>query len=130
MSINMMLNLINNVSRQMIGAPLYNKQAKCFYVVDPLSFIIHIPNLSQCIDALNLITVYKQGESIGCRVGSLPPKSIGLALGFQQGDIITAINSIPSTTTDSRFEIYQTIVGICKLGDTIHVAMTRNNKII
>lgn len=103
------------------------KTGEMSYVVDPFSFINHIQNLSQCIDALNLITVFKQGKSIGCRVGSLPPKSIGLALGLQQGDIITAINGIPSTTTDSRFEIYQTIVGL-HLGDTINVAMTRNNQ--
>ncbi len=97
------------------------------YVVDPQSFIMHIPNLSQCIDTLNLITVYKQGESIGCRIGILQPKSIGLALGLQQGDIITAINTIPSTTTDSRFEIYQAVVNM-KLGDTITVGITRNNR--
>ena len=59
--------------------------------------------------------------------GILQPKSIGLALGLQQGDIITAINNIPSTTTDSRFEIYQAVVNM-KLGDTITLGITRNNR--
>ncbi len=97
------------------------------YAVDPMSFVRHIPNLSQCIDALNLITVYKQGKSIGCRVGALQPKSIGIALGLQQGDIITSINGIPSTTTDSRFDIYQKIIAM-NVGDVITLIFTRNNQ--
>ncbi len=97
------------------------------YAVDPMSFIKHISNLSQCIDSFNLITVYKQGKSIGCRVGALQPKSIGLALGLQQGDIITSINNIPSTTTDSRFEIYQKIIAMNN-GDTINITLMRNNQ--
>lgn len=103
------------------------KMGENSYAVDPASFTKHISNLSQCIDALNLITVYKQGKSIGCRVGALQPKSIGLALGLQQGDIITSINGIPSTTTDSRFEIYQKVIAM-NIGDVITLHLIRNNQ--
>lgn len=95
------------------------------YLVDPNTFIEAIPNLSELIDKINLVTVYKKGRSVGCRVGLLQPKSIGTALGLQQGDIIESINNIPATTTDSRFEIYQKIITM-NIGDTIMVNLLRH----
>jgi type II secretory pathway component PulC len=95
------------------------------YLVDPATFIEVIPNLSELIDKINLVTVYKKGRNVGCRVGLLQPKSIGTALGLQPGDVIESINKVPATTTDSRFEIYQKIIGM-NLGDTITINLLRN----
>lgn len=103
------------------------KKGSFDYIVDPQTFIQSIPNLAEFIDALNLITVYQKGRSIGCRIGILQPKTIGVALGLQTGDIIETINSIPATTTDSRFEIYQKLISM-DLGDTIEVNLVRNQQ--
>ncbi len=97
------------------------------YLVDPRAFIQSIPNLAELIETLNLFTVYKKGQSIGCRIGTLQPKTIGIALGLQTGDIIESINAIPATTTDSRFEIYQKIISM-DLGSTIEVTLLRNQQ--
>jgi type II secretion system protein C len=103
------------------------KKGENDYLVDPTMFVQSVQNLAELIDKLNLITVYKKGKSIGCRIGLLQPKSIGLALGLQQGDVIGAINNIPATTTDLRFEIYQKIIDM-DLGDTIAVSLMRNQE--
>lgn len=95
------------------------------YLLDPFSFMQSVPNLAELIDVFNLITVFKKGKSIGCRVGTLQPKSLGIAMGLQAGDLIESINSIPATTTDLRFEIYQKIISM-GLGDVITVNLLRN----
>lgn len=79
------------------------------YTVDPDLFVARVGNLGQLIDMLDLTTVYKKGENIGCRVGDLEENSLGLALGLQKNDIIIAVNNIPATTTTNRFKIYKEI---------------------
>lgn len=97
------------------------------YMIDPIAFVHAIPDLGQFIEMLHLITAYKQGVSIGCRVGTLDEKSIGTALGLQAGDIITAINEIPATTMDERLKIYESILAK-KQNETITVDLTRNKE--
>lgn len=108
-------------------SPIVQKKGDYDYLIDAQAFVKVIPNLAELIDKLNLITVYRKGKSIGCRIGILQPKSIGIALGLQTGDIIESINNIPATTTDSRFEIYQRIISM-DTGSTIHVNLLRNQE--
>ncbi len=103
------------------------KKGENNYVIDPYAFVQSISNLAELIDKLNLITVYKKGKSIGCRVGNLQQKSIGFALGLQPGDIIEFINTIPATTTDFRYEIYQKVLAM-ELGDIIEINLLRNQE--
>jgi type II secretory pathway component PulC len=102
------------------------KVSETKYNIDPELFVEKIRNLAQFIDALNLITVYRQGESIGCRVGKLENNSLGIALGLMQGDIIQSINNIPLTTTDNRFEIYKSILGMVPIGSFTAVILRKN----
>ena len=51
-------------------------------------FTERIKNLAQFIDVLNLTTAYKQGVSVGCRIGSSASNSLVHELGFKEGDII------------------------------------------
>lgn len=97
------------------------------YLLNPQEFTKRIKNLAQFIDILNLTTVYKQGKSVGCRIGHLEENSLGLALGLQSGDIIVRINDIPATDTAHRFEIYKHIIAL-DIDDTITVALQRNNE--
>jgi type II secretion system protein C len=97
------------------------------YTLDPDLFIERIHSLAQCIDALNLTTVYRQGKSFGCRIGALEKNSLGIALGLAQGDIIERINDIPATDTSSRFTIYKMITAM-KPSDIITLNVIRKNQ--
>jgi len=80
------------------------------FTIDTTLFIQRIQNLAQFIDFLNLSTAYKNGASVGCRIGAIKDKSLGVALGFETGDIVTAINGIEATTTEERLRIYREIL--------------------
>ena len=97
------------------------------YMVDPIAFARAIPDLGQFIEMLHLITAYKQGVSIGCRIGTLTEKSIGTALGLQAGDIITSIDAIPATTMQERLKIYESVLSK-KENDKIVVTLMRNQQ--
>jgi type II secretion system protein C len=101
-----------------------SQQSAYEYIVDPAKFIEVVPSLAHFIDLLNLTTVYKKGKSIGCRVGNMPPNSIGTALGLMPGDLITTINKKPITTTDERLIVYKEISQL-ELGHPISVELTR-----
>lgn len=97
------------------------------FVVNPNAFILRVQNLGQFIDMLDLTTVYRKGESAGCRIGNLEENSLGNALGLQVGDIILSVNNIPATTTSHRFKIYKTLVSASGPA-TIKVYLKRNNR--
>ena len=97
------------------------------FMVDPIAFARHIPDLGQFIEMLHLITAYKQGQSIGARVGTLAEKSIGTALGLQAGDIITEIDNIPARTMDERLRIFESVLSKQE-NDTITVSLLRNKQ--
>lgn len=97
------------------------------YQLNIKEFTQRVKSLAQLIDMLDLTTAYKQGESVGCRIGQLPEKSFGTYIGLQSGDIITAINGIAATTIDNRLKIYKKIVGMHN-GDTIQIALQRKKQ--
>ena len=105
---------------------IIQKRNDTTYAIDPDLFIERITNLAQLIDLFNLTTVYKQGKSIGCRIGRMQPGSPGLAMGLLPGDIIETINDIPATESNSRFEIYKNVIGQ-QIGDMINVQLLRKN---
>ncbi len=88
--------------------------------IDPTSFIEVVPTLAQFIDLLDITTVYKRGKSIGCRIGKITQGSLAEALGFEPNDIIFSIAGIPTTSTESRFEIYQHLLTL-NLSDSFTV---------
>lgn len=96
------------------------------YTIDTQEFTFRIKNLAQFIDLLDLTTVYQQGKSVGCRIGTLSENSFGAELGLQSGDIILAINGITTADTAHRMEIYKQIRSL-KSKDTIIVELLRNN---
>jgi type II secretion system protein C len=96
------------------------------FVVDPEAFIEVIPSLAALINDLDLITVYKNGQPAGTRIGSLNPGSLGLELGLQMGDIITAINGKKANTVTERLGVYADMIRL-PLGAVIEVGFTRFN---
>lgn len=97
------------------------------YFVDPHNFATRVRNLAQCIDMLNLTTVYKQGKSVGTRVGKVGENTLAPALGLQQGDVIERVNTIPATDTASRYKIYEQVIGL-DMGEIVTINMIRNNR--
>lgn len=80
------------------------------FTINTSLFTSRIHNLAQFIELLSLSTAYKDGVSIGCRIGDIKNQSLGFSLGFQTGDIITNINGIGATTTEERLRIYHEIL--------------------
>jgi type II secretion system protein C len=97
------------------------------FYISPTQFTNRVKNLAQFIDMLDLITVYKQGHSVGCRIGNLRENSFGKEIGLQTGDIILSINGIPATDTAQRFKIYKGIIAM-KPNDLITVDLSRHNQ--
>jgi len=81
-----------------------------YYVIDPHSFVQVVPTVAQCIDMLDLTTVYHKGQSVGCRVGQAAHETLGQALGFEQHDIILSVAGLPATNTQDRLDIYHKLV--------------------
>ncbi|MCF7900427.1 hypothetical protein K9K77_02875 [Candidatus Babeliales bacterium] len=100
-----------------------NKQ----YLLDPETFVGVTKNLAQCIDMLDISTVYKQGKSIGCRVGSLEKGSLGNAMGLKMHDIISHIDNLPITTQDERFAAYETLLQKT-FGQVVTLTIIRNDQ--
>lgn len=95
------------------------------YLIDSTLFTERIKTLAQFIEMLDLTTVYKQGMSIGIRVGSLENDSLGKALGLHSGDIIMRVNDISADTKIQRAKIYQSIMRM-HATDTITVLLDRD----
>jgi type II secretory pathway component PulC len=103
---------------------IVQKQSEIHYLVNPKTFITRIGNLAHLIEILDLTTAFRQGESIGCRIGKMDTKSLGYALGFLPNDIITSIQGIKPNSTSNRITIYNTLAEL-SLGDTITVEIAR-----
>lgn len=97
------------------------------FLIDPVAFARRVQDLGQLIEMLHLITAYKQGVSIGCRIGKLDEKSIGTALGLQPGDIVTTINGMQADTMTNRLKIYESILGT-KNNELVIVQLLRNKQ--
>ena len=82
------------------------------YTIDPTLFADRVKSLAQFIDMLDLTSVYKKGQNVGCRIGSLEKDSFGASLGLQSGDIIVRINNIPATDTAHRLKIYKEMTNV------------------
>ncbi len=110
-------------------ADVIQKQSDTSYLVNPKAFISRIGNLAQLIEMLDLTSAFRRGESIGCRVGKMDTKSIGYALGFLPGDIVTNINSIIPSTTTNRIKIYNALSEL-DLGAQVKVQILRKGRTI
>lgn len=97
------------------------------YLISPKEFKRRVKSLAQFIDLLDLTTVYKQGKSIGCRIGNIEPDSLGFELGFKPGDVILTVDNIPATDSQHRFAIYKKIVDM-QTKQNIIVELLRNNQ--
>ncbi len=97
------------------------------YLFDHESFAHIIKNMAQCIDIFDLTTSYKNGKSIGCKIGFLDAESLGYAMGFESYDTITAIDSLPLTTAEERITLFDHFKTVT-FTQTIEINGMRNNE--
>jgi type II secretory pathway component PulC len=97
------------------------------FVIDPDLFINKIRSLGNLISNLNIITAYKDGISIGCKIGNILEDSIASSIGLEKGDIVLQINGLPLATLDQRLDAYNQITGL-KKGDSIVINLIRENQ--
>lgn len=97
------------------------------YIIDPQEFTLRITSLAQCIDTIGLVTAYKKGTSIGCRIGKIMDQPLCEHLGLKTGDIILSVNTIPTATTLDRLRIYKMITSL-KEGESFNYVLQRKNE--
>jgi type II secretory pathway component PulC len=97
------------------------------YLLDPQEFAQRVTSLAEFIDMIGLVTAYKKGTSIGCRLGKGSDQSFRDAIGLKTGDIINTINTISTSNTVDRLKIYKEIVSMQE-NDTIVVSVTRKER--
>ena len=106
---------------------IIQRQTESAFLVNPHTLTSRITSLAQFIDMLDITTAFKQGQSIGIRIGKMDNKSIGFALGFMPGDTILKIQNIPPTTTKNRLQIYNNLTA-AELGTRISVLVRRKGR--
>lgn len=97
------------------------------YAVDPQALKNRLKSLAHFIDMLDITGAFDKGISVGCRIGRMPPDSLGIALGFHYGDLVTAINDMPLFTTQERVAAYQALKNLSMDG-SVRVTLTRNRR--
>ncbi len=80
------------------------------YQINLEEFTNQVKSLSQVLDALNLITAYRDGQAIGVKVGNESNNMLINLLGLKPNDILSAINDIDLGNVDQRVLAYQNII--------------------
>jgi type II secretory pathway component PulC len=100
-----------------------------YFLVNPVALGSRVHSLAEFIDMLNITTASKQGEPVGIRIGEMAQTSLGRALGFMPGDIITKILDEEPSSTQTRMKLFNDITSL-NLGSRIPVEILRNNRTI
>jgi len=97
------------------------------YHIDPVEITKEITSIGELIESLDLYGAYKDGISIGVRVGSTKHHPLAGAIGLASGDVITSVNKLPATNSKERMAIYDAIAAL-PMGGYIHVNIQRDGK--
>ncbi len=100
------------------------KQSDSAYLINPSAFVARVTSLAHLIDMADLTTAFKEGKSLGIRIGNMDKTSIGYGLGFVPGDIIAKIQNIKPTTTINRMKIYNQLATL-DMGSEVTVEYIR-----
>lgn len=103
------------------------QQTATSFLLNPTSFAARMASLAGLIDALDATPAVKEGAAIGIRVGKMDRSSIGYALGFQPGDLITHVADISTDSTENRMKAYNKAVQM-KMGSVCTVTCVRNGR--
>ena len=99
------------------------------YLVNPTTFASRVISLANLIEMLDMTTAYTNNKSVGIRVGNMEPQSIGYALGFLAGDVITKVANLAPTSTALRMKIYNNIIQL-PMGADVTVQFLRKEQLL
>lgn len=96
------------------------------YEIDPELFTKEVDSLGSLIDNLPIVgTAFQSGSPVGIRIGTIDKQDIGSQLGFQDFDIILAVNDLDTAEPKNRLLAYDQICD-AKMGNIINVRVKRN----
>jgi len=99
------------------------------YEINSKKFAHRVPSLAHFIELFDLMTVFQKGISTGCRIGHNASESAIKASGLETGDIVTSINNIPTTSTQSRLQAYNDVLATPQ-EQTITVKLVRDGRVL
>ena len=73
-------------------------------------FVDRVTNLAQCIDLLDLITVYQKGKVLDVVLALLEIILLVKHSASKQAILLRALSDIPTTDTENRMKIYKKII--------------------
>jgi type II secretory pathway component PulC len=97
------------------------------YRIDLTQFILRVANVGQLLYMLGVTTAYKEGKSIGCRIGVADEQSVGNALGLKVGDTVISIDEFPVSTVVDRMNAFKRI-SEKKSGEQIVLELLRRDR--
>lgn len=112
-----------------LDSPFSKKINENEYEIDPIAFSKKINSLGDLITELNLTTAYKNGISVGCKIGPAEKDGLISKLGLDNGDIVNLIAGKKITNIEERSLVYKKIIAL-KEGDEFEIELSRKNKII
>lgn len=120
---------VQKTKNRLDGASWNNmlNQEKDALLIDKQEFIKEVINLSHFIDLFDLSTAFKDGISLGSKIGSIKEKTLPYALGFRSNDIIINIDAMPVRTTTERLEVFDHIKSLPD-NSYVKVQLLRNGK--
>ncbi len=95
------------------------------YLINPHEFVHVVKTLPDFIMTFNVVTAIDSGKTIGLKIGTIRQDSLVQAMGLRLGDIITAVNNIPTITPANRLAIYNEMLSLND-GDSVKVSILRN----
>jgi len=98
------------------------------YLIDPQEFALRITSLAQFIDTIGLVTAYKKGTSIGCRLGKIMDQTLSSLLDLKTGDIIVSVNGISTATTLDRLRIYKMVIALHENESFEYIVQRKNEQ--
>lgn len=97
------------------------------YHVDPAELSKAISSVGELVEALNLSAEYNGDTPIGIRLDTIAHHPLGKQLGLAEGDIITSINSLPTTGTKELIRAYDEL-SLLPLDSRLEVAFSRGEQ--
>ena len=118
-----------NIEAKSVSPGIVEKISQDRYKINIDEFTKKISNLGEFINLLDLMTVYKQGKSFGCRVGKIEQNSLGSMLGFNVDDIIVKVDDFYVDDLADRIALYDHVINK-SVGQTIEVVLYRNDEVM
>ena len=94
------------------------------YHLDPRELSKAISSVGELVEALNLSAEYSKDTPVGVRLDTIKHHPLGEKIGLKEGDIVSSINTLPTTGTKELIRVYDELSNL-PLDSRLEVAVTR-----